>query len=60
MSERVTPIPRKQNWSFTLHVYDRADGIAKVTLEIADDLVPVVGETVRVRVVEVVREVVER
>lgn len=46
--------------TFVLYLYDRADGISKVHMEVASDVVPVVGETATVRVVEVVREVVER
>lgn len=59
-AQGVVSIPREQMGSFVLYVYEREDGVSKVLLEIVDDLVPAVGETVRARVVEVVREVVER
>lgn len=46
--------------NFEIWLTGRDDGITKVRMELSTDVVPVVGETATVRVVEVVREVVER
>lgn len=60
MSEIPAVVPKSKVGTFDLTLWDRSDGIVRVTMELTADVAPVVGEAVTLRVIEVVREVVDR